>query len=161
MAADDDLIMDEIKAAGALLQAGDRAAARVRLEETWARIAGDPQPFHECSLAHIMADVQDVPADELAWDQRALDAALRCTDEDVRRNSEASSLAAFMPSLYASLGWDYYKLGELAESGKHLARARGFLSDLPNDAYGQLVRAGIDRLAKALTAKRVGPSSSG
>jgi hypothetical protein len=94
-----DPIMTEIMAAIALLHGGDLSGARARLEAIWSRIADDPQPIHECTLSHYLADAQSDMADELAWDIRALNAALRCTDADAHRHSQALSIAAFMTSL--------------------------------------------------------------
>src|SRR5262245_44694620 len=115
-----DPTMGEIFAAIQLLQGGDRSGARTSLEAIWSRIASNPEPIHECTLSHYMADVQDDIADELAWDIRALEAARRCTDSDAKDHSQASSIAAFMPSLHTNLAEDYFKLGHLEQSRMHL-----------------------------------------
>jgi hypothetical protein len=145
-----DPIMADIFAAHALLQGGDRAGARRDLEAVWARIEADPDPMHECTLAHYMADAQDNPADELAWDHRALDAGLRCTDNDAWRHSQVRSIAAFMPSLHLSLAEDYFKFGDMPHSRHHLALAREFAGKLADDAYGQTIRERIERMPKRL-----------
>src|SRR6202044_3354999 len=75
-----DPIAAEIAAAAGVLRGGARSGGRCALEAVWSRIAADPEPLHECVLAHHLADAQDDPADELAWDIRALDAGLRCAD---------------------------------------------------------------------------------
>jgi hypothetical protein len=147
-----DPIMTEIMAAIAVLHSGDRSGGRSRLEVVWARIADDPEPFHECVLSHYMADAQDDVADELAWDIRALDAALRCTDADAQRHQKTLSIPAFMPSLHANLGEDYLKLGDVARSRDHLVSGRSFVSHLADDAYGKMIRGGIERLARKLDA---------
>ena len=147
-----DPIMAEILSAVALLHGGDRAGARSRFEGIWSRIAGAPEPIHACTLSHYMADVQDDPAEELAWDIRALDSALRSTDADAQRHSQAVSIAAFMPSLHVNLAEDYFKLGDVARSRDHLASARNFLGSLPDDPYGRMIRRGIERLATKLDA---------
>jgi len=152
----DDPIMAEIIAAGALLRSGDRAGARIRFEALWPPIAGGEQPYYECAFSHIMADVQDDPTEELAWDLRALAAARRCTDADVQRHGQVMSLAAFMPSLHASLAGDYYKLGDFALCREHLASDRQFVGDLADDSYGQLIRHGIERIERGLAAKGAG-----
>jgi hypothetical protein len=109
--------------------------------------------MHAVALAHRLADLQDDPADELAWDIRALNAALTCTDADAQRHSTVSSkIAAFMPSLHASLGVDYFKLGDFARSKEHLALARRFVGELADDAYGKNIRRWIDNLANDLDA---------
>lgn len=55
-----------------LHHAGDREEARQRLLDLWAEIGEHGDPLHRCTLAHYLADTQDDPADELAWDLRAL-----------------------------------------------------------------------------------------
>ena len=67
--------MTRIGQAVILLHAGDREEARNRLGEIWSEIGEDGDSLHRCTLAHYMADAQDDPADELAWDLRALTAA--------------------------------------------------------------------------------------
>ncbi|MFE3789029.1 hypothetical protein [Streptomyces goshikiensis] len=73
--ASEDAVMTRIGQAVILLHAGDREEARNRLGEIWAEIAAEGDSLHRCTLAHYMADAQDDPADELAWDLRALTAA--------------------------------------------------------------------------------------
>ncbi|MFJ3927558.1 hypothetical protein [Streptomyces sp. NPDC090022] len=67
--------MTRIGQAVILLHAGDREEARNRLGAIWAEIGEDGAALHRCTLAHYMADAQDDPVDELAWDLRALTAA--------------------------------------------------------------------------------------
>ncbi|HVY89196.1 MAG TPA: hypothetical protein VG942_10035 [Hyphomonadaceae bacterium] len=145
-----DPIIADIQAAAATSFTGDRVLARAQLESVWSRIAANAHPMHECALSHAMADMQDDPADELAWDLRALAAALRCTDADVQTHSPLSTIAAFMPSLHTNLAEDYFKLGDFTRSRDHLATARSFLGDLPDDPYGRMIRRGIERLALKL-----------
>jgi hypothetical protein len=145
-----DPTMTEIMAATAVVRGGDRSGGRSRLEALWAGFGSDPDPFYACVLSHHMADLQDEITDELAWDLRALEAALRCTEADAERHQ--ASIAGFMPSLHTSLAQDYYKLGDFARSREHLAQARGFTSHLADDAYGQLILGAIARLARGLEA---------
>ena len=147
-----DPVMADIKAAIALLHGGDRAAAREGLQAIWQAIAANAQPIHECTLAHYMADAQQDITEELAWDIRALAAAERCTDADARQHSQAASIAAFMPSLHLNLGEDYFKLGNFARAREHAASAHAFIARLADDAYGQLIRRGVERLQAKLTA---------
>jgi hypothetical protein len=148
-----DPIVTEVRDAVALAKGGDRAGARARLEALAARVTEDRQPFYECAVAHHLADAQDDIADELAWDIRALNAALRCADVEAERHGKA--IAGSMSSLHANLAEDYFKLGDFTRSREHLAAARGFVSHLTDDAYGQMVRGGIERLAGQLDALRV------
>ena len=143
-----DPIVTEMMAAVAMAKGGDRAGARSRLESLLGRFGEDPDPYYECVLSHHLADVQDDLAEELAWDHRALDAALRCAEE-----RHQASIAGFMPSLHTSLAQDYYKLGDFARSREHLDAGRGFTGHLADDAYGQLILGAMARLAKGLEAR--------
>ncbi|MFF5565147.1 hypothetical protein ACFY7Z_30280 [Streptomyces sp. NPDC012623] len=71
----EDAVMTRIGQAAMLLHGGDREEARNRLGALWAEIGESGPPLHRCTLAHYMADTQDDPGDELAWDLRALTAA--------------------------------------------------------------------------------------
>ncbi|MFD0270577.1 hypothetical protein ACFVGY_29040 [Streptomyces sp. NPDC127106] len=73
--ASEDAVMTRIGQAVILLHAGDREEARNRLRDLWTELGEDGAGLHRCTLAHYMADAQDDPADELAWDLRALTAA--------------------------------------------------------------------------------------
>ncbi|MFD3541060.1 hypothetical protein ACFWUQ_16400 [Streptomyces sp. NPDC058662] len=73
--ASEDAVMTRIGQAVILLHAGDREEARNRLGDIWSEIGEEGDFLHRCTLAHYMADAQDDPADELAWDLRALTAA--------------------------------------------------------------------------------------
>jgi len=150
---DTDPIAAEITAAVSALRGGDRSGGRRALEAIWSRIADDPQPLHECVLSHHLADAQDDAANELAWDLRALEAALRCADAEAWGQQQNLSMTLFMPSLHVNLAEDYFKLGDIARSQDHLASARSCVSHLPNDAYGQLIHRGIERLARQLAVR--------
>jgi len=145
-------ITAEMTAAIQQLRGGDRSGGRQALEVVWAKIADDPEPMHECVLAHHMADAQDDLTDELAWDVRALDAASRCGPTTTWGPQQGLSIGLFMPSLHVNLAEDYFKLGDPARSREHLALAREFVGELADDAYGQLIRRGIERLARQLDA---------
>lgn len=149
-----DAVKTEMMAATAMVRSGDRAGGRSRLEALWARIASNPSnpdPIHECVVAHHLADAQDNFTDELAWDIRALNAAMRCTDADSQRHPNLS-IGLFMPSLHTNLAEDYFKLGDFAHSKEHLASARNFIDHLLDDSYGQMIRRGIERIARRLDA---------
>ncbi|MGW1818937.1 hypothetical protein ACWCQM_35935 [Streptomyces sp. NPDC002125] len=70
-----DVVMTRIGQAIMLLHAGDREEARNRFGIIWSEIGEHGDALHRCTLAHYMADTQDDPGDELAWDLRALTAA--------------------------------------------------------------------------------------
>ncbi|MFB7503465.1 hypothetical protein [Streptomyces broussonetiae] len=115
---------------------GDREEARSRLLGLWAEIGEDGDPFHRCTLAHYLADTQDDPGDELAWDLRALSAAEELVDGP----------GGFLPSLHLNLAADYVKLGREEAARSHVRHARRAAVALPDDRYGDGVRAAIMRL---------------
>ncbi|MFD3554126.1 hypothetical protein ACFWWA_18810 [Streptomyces goshikiensis] len=179
--ASEDAVMTRIGQAVILLHAGDREEARNRLGEIWAEIGAEGDSLHRCTLAHYMADAQDDPADELAWDLRALTAAdgLRPGEEpgpapgrepgqppgrrpgpvagqgagQTARPGPQQAVRVFYPSLHLSLAADYVKLRRPEAARVHLARARAATGALADDGYGNGVRAAIARLERRLAAE--------
>ncbi|MGW7424195.1 hypothetical protein ACWGJB_29915 [Streptomyces sp. NPDC054813] len=134
-----DAVLTRIGQVVMLHHAGDREEARGRLLDLWAELGEHGEPLHRCTLAHYLADTQDDPSDELAWDLRALSAA----DEA----EGAEGLRGFYPSLHLNLAADYVKLGRTEAARTHLRRARGAAAAaLGDDGYGDGVRAAISRL---------------
>ncbi|WP_408990404.1 hypothetical protein [Streptomyces shenzhenensis] len=109
--------------------------------DLWAEIGEHGEPLHRCTLAHYLADTQDDPSDELAWDLRALSAA-----DEADGAGGAAGLRGFYPSLHLNLAADYVKLGRTEAARSHLHRARGAATALGDDGYGDGVRAAISRL---------------
>ncbi|MFI5618539.1 hypothetical protein [Streptomyces sp. NPDC051567] len=147
--ASEDAVMTRIGQAVILLHAGDREEARNRLGGIWSEIGEEGDPLHRCTLAHYMADAQDDPADELAWDLRALTAAGEPGD-GARHPEPHPAVRVFYPSLHLSLAADYVKLRRPQEARVHLARARAAAGALRDDGYGNGVRAAIARLEHRL-----------
>ncbi|MFD7405917.1 hypothetical protein ACFV7R_25275 [Streptomyces sp. NPDC059866] len=145
-----DAVMTRIGQVVMLHHAGDREEARHRFLHLWAEIGEDGDPLHRCTLAHYMADTQDDPSDELAWDLRALTAAEELTDERLAAHEGALAVRALYPSLHLNLAADYVKLGRSEAARTHLHRARGAADALGDDSYGEGVRAAIGRLALRL-----------
>lgn len=141
-----DALLTRIGQVVMLHHGGDREEARDRLLDLWAEIGADGDPLHRCTLAHYLADTQDDPSDELAWDLRALSAAEELTDGRGTGQEGASAVRAFYPSLHLNLAADYVKLGRSEAARSHLRRARGASVALADDGYGNGVRAAISRL---------------
>lgn len=141
--ASEDAVMTRIGQAVILLHAGDREEARNRLGEIWSELGEEGESLHRCTLAHYMADAQDDPADELAWDLKALTAADALGDGPLVPR-------VFYPSLHLSLADDYVKLHRPEAARVHLARARAAAAALGDDGYGDGVRAAIVRLERRL-----------
>ncbi|MER7621148.1 hypothetical protein [Streptomyces sp. NPDC126503] len=146
----DDGVMTRIGQAMMLLHGGDREEARNRFGLLWEQIGPDGDPLHRCTLAHYMADAQDDPGDELAWDLRALNAAGELGEERLAAHDSAVALRALYPSLHLNLAADYLKLQRPEAARLHLDRARAASDALEDDGYGNGVRAAIDRLERRL-----------
>ncbi|WP_151772064.1 hypothetical protein [Streptomyces abyssomicinicus] len=119
---------------------GDREEARGRFLGLWEEIGADGDAFHRCALAHYLADTQDDPADELAWDLRALSAAEELME----------SVRSLYPSLHLNIAADYAKLGCPEAARSHLGRARSAAEGLPYDGHGTRVREAIRSLEAGL-----------
>ncbi|UFR05822.1 hypothetical protein KBP30_33705 [Streptomyces sp. Go40/10] len=143
-----DAVLTRIGQVVMLHHGGDREEARSRFLDLWAEIGEEGDPLHRCTLAHYLADTQDDPADELAWDLRALSAAEELADG--RAGGDPASVRGFFPSLHLSLAADYVKLGRAEAARSHLLRARTAAGTLADDGYGAGVRAAISRLAVRL-----------
>ena len=144
-------VMTRIGQVVMLHHAGDREEARGRFLDLWTEIGEDGDPLQRCTLAHYMADTQDDPADELAWDLRALSAAEELTAARPAAGHEgALAVRALYPSLHLNLAVDYVKLGRPDAARTHLHRARGAADALADDTYGDGVRAAIHRLELSL-----------
>ncbi|MEU6140891.1 hypothetical protein ABZ848_11075 [Streptomyces sp. NPDC047081] len=158
-----DAVMTRIGQVVILHHAGDREEARHRFLALWAEIGEHGDPLHRCTLAHYMADTQDDPSDELAWDLRALTAAEELTDERLAAHEGAwaegavggeggglregaVAVRALYPSLHLNLAADYVKLSRVGAARTHLRRARESAEALGDDPYGDGVRAAIRRL---------------
>lgn len=142
--------MTRIGQATMLFHAGDREEARNRFGALWEEIGADGDPLHRCTLAHYMADTQDDPDTELAWDLRALSAAEELSEERVARHDSAVALRSLYPSLHLNLAADYVKLRRPDAARVHLDRARAASDVLDDDGYGNGVRAAIGRLETRL-----------
>lgn len=141
-----DAVLTRIGQVVMLLHGGDREEARSRFLDLWAEIGEEGDPLHRCTLAHYLADTQDDPDDELAWDLRALSAAEELTGDRLDRHEGAPAARALYPSLHLNLAADYVRLGRPDAARTHLARARGAADALADDSYGDGVRAAIRRM---------------
>ena len=144
--------MTRIGEAIALSQQGRQVEARAAFAAIWAEICDGGDPLHRCTLAHHMADVQDDPRDELAWDLRALEAADSVTDERAAAAGAIGPVAAFYPSLHLNLGEDHRKLGDVAAARRHLDLGRAAAASLGDDPYSSMIKTGLDGLAQRLSA---------
>lgn len=145
--------MDEIGAAIELGRTGDQAGARWALAKIWEGIGTGGDPFHRCTLAHYMADLQDSAESSLDWDLRALGAAAELTDDRTRAHHESLQVAGFLPSLHLNVADGYRRVGDFAAAREHLSLATEFVGVLDDDGYGQTIRGGIANVSAALDAR--------
>ncbi|MGW0613854.1 hypothetical protein [Streptomyces sp. NPDC002788] len=145
-----DAVLTRIGQVVMLHHAGDREEARHRFLDLWAEIGEHGEPLHRCTLAHYLADTQDDPADELAWDLRALTAAEEITADGLPAGEGVLAVRAFYPSLHVNLADDYIGLGRCDAARTHLRRAREAAAALAHDSYGDGVWAAIARLESRL-----------
>ncbi|MFD5249200.1 hypothetical protein ACFWIW_31965 [Amycolatopsis sp. NPDC058340] len=145
-----DEVMAEINTGLQLHISGDRDGAREKFAALWERIGEDGDPLHRCALAHYMADVRDDPAEELAWDLRALAAADSLTDERAKEYHATLAVRGFYPSLHLNLAEDYRKLGDHESAKTHWELGRGTLGALGDDPYGLGIIEAYEALASRL-----------
>ncbi|MFJ4971658.1 hypothetical protein [Streptomyces sp. NPDC088755] len=153
--ASEDAVMTRIGQALMLLHGGDREEARNRFGLLWSELGADGDALHRCTLAHYLADTQDDPGDELAWDLRALTAAEGLRAERSAGHRDFLAVQAFYPSLHLNLAADYLKLQRPDAARIHLRQARDAADALDGagpggrDGHGGRgggVRAAIERL---------------
>ena len=131
-------------------QRGDRQAARRQLAELWDHIGPAGDPLHRVAVAHAMADVQDDPADELAWDQRALHAAAKVTGDRAAQAGLAVPAAGLYPSLHLNLGEAHRKVGDTAAARRHLELGLAAAKLLSDDGYIAMITGALNRLGDRL-----------
>ncbi|MET8359062.1 hypothetical protein [Micromonospora sp. NPDC005171] len=138
-----DPTMTRIIKAVQLGQSGAPARARELLTAVWDELGPTGDALHRCTLAHYLADLQDTTEAELAWDERALAAVSELTDERAQEYLPSLQVQAFLPSLYLNLADCHRRLGNVRLAREHLARAREHLVRLPEDPYGESIRAAV------------------
>ncbi|NKY55547.1 hypothetical protein [Nocardia flavorosea] len=143
--------MNAITEAVTLGRAGDTETARTRLLEIWTGIGTAGDPLHRCTLAHYLADLYDDPAQALAWDIRALDAADTLSDDRAQQYHASLQVAGFYPSLHLNLADNYRRLGSWDAATEQITAARQHTNALPDDAYGDIIRTALDEVAVAIT----------
>nr|WSZ99462.1 hypothetical protein OH820_30815 [Streptomyces sp. NBC_00857] len=131
-------------------RAGDIASARRKLLGLWSAIGVTGDPLHRCSLAHYLADLYEDPAQALAWDVRALDAADAVTERRVQEHHAGLHIAGFYPSLHLNLADNYRRLGSFEAASEHIDAATAHAPSLPRDPYGDLLRGAVQEVAVAI-----------
>ncbi|GAA2272556.1 hypothetical protein GCM10009853_027920 [Glycomyces scopariae] len=149
-----DATMDAIAKAVADGHTGDPEGAKARLLAMWEAAGPDGDPLHRCALAHHLADLYADPAEALAWDVRALDAADALTDERTGAHHPGLKAAGLYPSLHLNLAEGYRRLASFDAARRHIAAAQDRAAILTDDPYGQLISEAIARTAAAIAEER-------
>ncbi|MEW2402886.1 hypothetical protein [Streptomyces sp. NPDC046862] len=131
-------------------RAGNVSSARHKLLDIWSATGVTGDPLLRCTLAHYLADLYEDPAQALAWDIRALDAADAVTERRVQEHHGILHIAGFYPSLHLNLADNYRRLGSFDAATAHINAAREHAPNLPQDAYGALLRTSIELVAEAI-----------
>lgn len=137
-----------ITSAIGLALGGDRAGGREALLTCWADTA-EHDHAQRCVIAHYLADTQDLLADEVAWDERALAEHSDVEDGDLAHLGIPSALG-LLPSLHLNLGDGHLRRGDVELAAMHLRRGLAAADVLGDDGYGGMIRGGLTRLQARL-----------
>ncbi len=116
----------ELEGQGQLTEAGNI------FNEAWNIATND---FEKFTAAHYVARHQKTTSEKLKWDETALNHAL---------NIEEKTVKGALPSLYLNIGKCYEDLSDFENAKKHYQSAFSLTSFLPDDGYGNMIRAGIN-----------------
>lgn len=106
-------------------------AAKVFLQ-AWEQAGDDKEKF---TAAHYVARHQKSVADKLAWDEIALDLALKIKDDSVK---------GAYPSLYLNIAKGYEDLKEFEKAIKNYETALTYTNFLHEDGYGKMIKGGVE-----------------
>ncbi|MCQ6959050.1 hypothetical protein [Mucilaginibacter aquariorum] len=125
--------INKLCAEGMLLEGeGKPQEALVLFEQAWHNATND---LEKLTAAHYVARGQKIIADKLIWDETALNLALKINTDDIK---------AIYPSLYLNVAKCYEDLQDFAKANDNYQMALSFVTYLPNDGYGDMIRAGIN-----------------
>ena len=122
----------QLCAAGMELEGhGKLSEASSHFKEAWDNATTD---FEKFTAAHYVARHQESVADKLKWDKTALKHALNIKDENIKET---------LPSLYLNIGKCYEDLNDLEHAKSNYQAAFSFATYLPDNGYGNMIKAGI------------------
>jgi tetratricopeptide (TPR) repeat protein len=108
----------------------DEAAAL--FHQAWNEATNATEKF---TAAHYIARRQESVEGKLKWDETALSLALSIEGEEIK---------AVYPSLYLNIAKCHEDLKDFDKALENYQLALSFTSTLPNDGYGNMIRAGIN-----------------
>ena len=102
-------------------------------QQAWHEATTD---FEKFTAAHYLARHQESIENKLKWDETALQLALGINDEAVK---------ATYPSLYLNVAKCHEDLKDFDNAKKNYELALSFSNLLPDDGYGNMIKAGINK----------------
>lgn len=109
----------------------DPAKAANLFQQAWNEAA---EAVEKLTAAHYLARHQSNVADKLKWDEVALGFALSISGEEIK---------TVYPSLYLNIGKCHEDLGNFDKALENYRLAAGFTEYLPDDGFGNMLKAGI------------------
>jgi tetratricopeptide (TPR) repeat protein len=110
---------------------GRKKEALELFQQAWNQATND---FEKFTSAHYVARHQETIEEKLKWDETALHLALKINDDTVN--------GAF-PSLYLNIAKCLEDLNDFANARKNYELALSHVGQLPDNGYGNLIKAGI------------------
>ena len=112
---------------------GQPSSALLLFQEAWETAANNTDKF---TAAHYIARHQGAVVDKLKWDEIALELALSINEDAVKST---------YPSLYLNVAKCYEELKDPDNAMKHYELANSFTHFIPDDGYGNMIKAGIQQ----------------
>lgn len=126
--------INKLCAQGMLLEGeGKPAEAAALFHQAWNEATDTTERF---TAAHYIARHQNNVKDKLKWDETALSLALEIKEEEIK---------AVLPSLYLNVAKCHEDLKDFAQALQNYQSALRFAPFLPNDGYGNMISAGINK----------------
>ncbi|MEJ0105173.1 MAG: rRNA adenine methyltransferase [Bacteroidota bacterium] len=116
---------------GMEMEAQNPIEAKAFFSEAWDKATSDVEKF---TAAHYLARQQPTIAQKLEWDETALLYALKIDD---------GSMLQSYPSLYLNIGKCYEDENDFDTAEKNYRLALSYTDHLPDNGYGQMIKAGI------------------
>lgn len=110
---------------------GNFEAAQELFSQAWEASQSDLERF---IAAHYVARHQKSASSKLKWDEESLHYALKIKDERIK---------TALPSIHLNIGKCYEDLSDIQRAQEHYQLAWSYGQQLPNDGYGNMIKAGI------------------
>lgn len=137
-----------ITAAIGVALGGEKDRGRELLVRCWEATA-PADHGHRCILAHYLADTETELAEEVAWDEAALEEHGFLLEDELAFLGIPSA-RGLQPSLHLNLADGYHRQGRMDLAREHLVKGQSRTDALSDDGYGRMIRSGLENLARRL-----------